>query len=561
MKGKLFLGLALACAALFTVVGCAPGDGPDDPTEGSFPHAASEYVPTKDGLIEENIIDDKYDSYYQIFVYSFCDSNNDDHGDLNGITSKLEYLRGMGYTGIWLTPITKGGAIHKYDVTDYKTVDPTFGTIADFDKLVKRAHELGIKVILDMVFNHTSIKHEWFTNCVKAFLSNDRQNRYYDYYTLSKTSSGLYKFSKRYNYNNSMQTVYFESSQGQQEMPDLNLDSPHVKQELQDIIEFWMSEHDVDGFRLDACKNYFNNNTKSAQYVSWIKEEACKYNPNAYIVGEVYDNESVISSYYSNSTGDSFLWFPEAYFPSWSWPNKKYPIVSCTKQAVSGSSAGVASAYFNAMSSMVSKASGGIPAPFLDSHDTDRVADGAFDGNETMVKFGQMLFAMYTGNTFTYYGDEIGAMGTREQDSMTDVNRRLGMLWCKDDLENHPPIFMNGSTPNYAFEGVVEQIKDPTSILNVVKKCNNARNAFPALMRGAPTRVTYDDDAVLVMRKTYSGQSPITIVINFANTTKTVSTATFTEKALKWNVSAKGGDVTAEGTSLSMPALSIAILG
>ncbi len=560
MKAKFLLPIAFSLAAMLTVVGCTPQGG----TQYHFPHAESAYLPTDEGKIEENLLDDDYETYYQIFVYSFCDGDEDGRGDIAGITSKLDYIRKMGYTGIWLTPITEGGSNHAYDVIDYYEVDDRFGTLDDVKALVKKAHSLGIKVILDMVFNHTSDRNEWFSDCVMAHIDGDTSNKYYNYYDLrtsaawggnSQAISGTYQ-GKSYSY-------YYESSQGQHDMPDLNLDNAAVQSEIANIIKFWM-QYGIDGFRLDAVKNYFSSLTKSAQFVGWIATEAKKYNQNAYIVGEVYGGESEIKTFYNNgSPAQSYFWFPDAYFPEWSWPSHQGTIGWWAKQAVNSpsSSADAATNYFNSMKNMITGSPSGIPAPFLDSHDTDRIADGCFGGNERMIKFAQMLFAMYTGNTFTYYGDEIGAMGTRGEGSGSDANRRLGMLWCKDDLDNHPPISMSGGTPNYPFGGVVEQIQDPTSILNVVKKCNNARNAFPALMRGTPSRVAYSDSSVLVVRKTCQGASPITIVINFSNVPKTVSAATFSEKTYKWGVTASNAAISGSGSTATLPGYSIAIFG
>jgi len=109
-----------------------------------------------DDVYESNILEDDYRNYYEIFVYSFADSNGDGIGDLNGITAKLPYLRDIGYTGIWLTPIFKSNSYHKYDTIDYFEIAKDFGTLDDLKALVSKAHELGMKVILDGVFNHTS---------------------------------------------------------------------------------------------------------------------------------------------------------------------------------------------------------------------------------------------------------------------------------------------------------------------------------------------------------------------------------------------------------------------
>ena len=109
-----------------------------------------------------NIIDDNYRNYYEIFVYSFYDSNGDGIGDLNGVTQKLDYIQDMGFNGIWLMPVMPSTTYHKYDVKDYCAIDSQYGTIDDFKNLVDECHKRGINVVIDMVINHTSSSHQWF---------------------------------------------------------------------------------------------------------------------------------------------------------------------------------------------------------------------------------------------------------------------------------------------------------------------------------------------------------------------------------------------------------------
>lgn len=109
--------------------------------------------------VELNIIDDNYRNWYEIFVHSYFDTNNDGIGDLNGVTAKLDYIQEMGYNGIWLMPIHPSPTYHKYDVTDYYAIDPDYGTLEDFKNLVDEAHKRGIRVIIDLVVNHSSDGH------------------------------------------------------------------------------------------------------------------------------------------------------------------------------------------------------------------------------------------------------------------------------------------------------------------------------------------------------------------------------------------------------------------
>lgn len=111
---------------------------------------------------ELNIIDDNYRNYYEIFVYSFYDSDGDGIGDLNGVIEKLDYVQEMGFNGIWLMPVMPSTTYHKYDVTDYYGIEPEYGTMEDFERLVEECHKRDIRLIIDFVMNHSSSKHPWF---------------------------------------------------------------------------------------------------------------------------------------------------------------------------------------------------------------------------------------------------------------------------------------------------------------------------------------------------------------------------------------------------------------
>ena len=143
--------------------------------------------------VQLNIIDDKYRNWYEIFVYSFYDTNNDGIGDLKGVTAKLDYIKEMGFNGIWLMPIHPSPTYHKYDVTDYYAIDPDYGTLEDFKELVDEAHKRGIRVIMDLVVNHSSDSHPWFKEACAYIRQNGRPGgKYGDYYTFKTDGQGAY---------------------------------------------------------------------------------------------------------------------------------------------------------------------------------------------------------------------------------------------------------------------------------------------------------------------------------------------------------------------------------
>lgn len=525
MKGlKKFLALTLCTTMAVTaaaVAGCSDKDNNKSDVDTT--------------LLAENIIDDNYDNYYEVFVYSFCDSDGDGIGDLKGVTSKLNYIRDLGYTGLWLTPIHKSPTYHKYDVIDYCTIDEDFGTMEDFEELIEKADELGIKVILDMVFNHTSNQCEWFREARTAYIIGDTSNPYYDFYNFSDSyKSGYTQIGSA--------GIYYES-QFDSSMPDLNLDSPAVKAKLAEALDFWV-EKGVGGFRLDAVMYYFSDSAvKSAEVAEWVKTTAeasavahnNSYAGNIFVVGEAWGNRSAIKNFYTNSENVSYFDFPTA--------RDGYIV-----QTLSAAQAEPAETFWSVMGYVADTAAGGdIACPILDNHDTGRIA-GYLGRDEAKIKFAYGLLSLLGGNTFTYYGDEIGVVGGTD----SDQDKRLGMMWTADTVMIKPE---NVTPTVQVFADVETQLADCNSILNYYKMSNNVRNAFPSIMRGTTERVDYDDDYVLVIKKSY-GNETVTIAINFAKEEKQVSEVSGTlQKGI-----CVSGKVSVSGSNIKMPGYSIAIL-
>lgn len=475
-------------------------------------------------LLEENIIDDNYDNYYEIFVSSYCDSDGDGVGDLNGVTSKLDYIRDLGYTGIWLMPINPASSYHGYDVTDYKAVNSSLGTMEDYENLVGTAHEKGVKVIIDLVVNHSSNQHPWFKSAVAAMNGNPDKT-YVDYYNWSNKEQNKYTSCGK--------NVWYES-QFSSGMPDLNLKSEKVRKELDDIIGFWLKKG-TDGFRLDGCYYYCGTTAESAEVCSYINDCAVKYNENAYIVGECWGpSRAVIKDEFYQSGCSSFFDFN-------------------TCKEISNSVNGSNSAtLWTSMRNSYNMSGDYVSAPFLSNHDNGvgRIAN-RMSRNEDKIKFAYGLLSMFSGNTFTYYGDEIGMTAKNPQ---SDPDLRVGMLWnnAKSNMTKLPP----SGQLEYAFDGVEEQLKNGNSILNYYKLCNNARNAFPALMRGKFERISSVMGLnVIAFKKIYNDQT-ITVAINLAANDGTIQGV---EGTLAQSICVSG-KITQSGTTLKMPKYSIAIL-
>lgn len=244
--------------------------------------------------LTENIPNDNVRNWYEIFIYSFADSDGDRIGDFKGATEKLDYVRDLGFTGIWLMPIMPSPSYHKYDVSDYYDIDPQYGTLDDFKAFLARAHELDIKVTIDLVVNHTSNLHPWFQSSKTG-----ADSPYRDYYNWQdKGGSGYEKIGDSY------YECRFVST-----MPDLNLDSDAVRSEISNIMKFWL-DMGVDGFRLDAVTSYYTgDNAKNVDFLSWLNDEAKSIKPDCYIIGECWSDESTIAAYYKSGV-DSFFYFP-----------------------------------------------------------------------------------------------------------------------------------------------------------------------------------------------------------------------------------------------------------
>lgn len=189
---------------------------------------------------------------YQIYPKSFCDSGNKGTGDIPGIISKLDYLQKLGIDAIWLTPVYQSPMIDNgYDIADYYAINPDFGTMADFDQLLEQAHQRGIRIIMDIVVNHTSTEHAWFQSAL-----GDKNSPYRDYYIWRDPVAGGVPNNWQSKFGGSAWALDKATNQYYlhlfaEQQADLNWENPKVRQEVKDIISFW-AEKGVDGFRLDV---------------------------------------------------------------------------------------------------------------------------------------------------------------------------------------------------------------------------------------------------------------------------------------------------------------------
>ena len=489
-----------------------------------------------------NIIDDNYRNWYEIFVYSFYDTNNDGIGDLNGVTAKLDYIQEMGFNGIWLMPIHPSPTYHKYDVTDYYAIDPQYGTLEDFKTLVDEAHKRGIRVIMDLVVNHTSDGHPWFLEaCSYIRTHGEPGGEYGDFYNFKTNKDGAYHSVSG--------TQYAYEGQFWSGMPDLNLNSESVRAEIKNMMKYWLTEYNVDGFRLDAVTSYYTGNVdKNIAFLSWLNTEAKAIKPSAYIVGEAWVGSDYLINRYYESGCDSFFLFTASQAGGSIVP------------AVKNSSGKAIGQLF--MQLQETYGSDAILAPFLGNHDTMR--PGSFIGGMENLKMAAGVLSMMNGGTFVYYGEEIGMISKGGNNS--DPAKRIAMKWeAKNIYEGHcylPPENTPVDETSYYYPSVAEQAADADSILNYYKAAMELRNRFPSIARG---KVTYypegQNSYICVITKEYQGEK-ITIVFNtdLFEQTVTLDKDLLGYTELVGELYAAGGEFSFdESGALVMPPQSIAI--
>ena len=496
---------------------------------------------------ELNVIEDNYRNYYEIFVYSFYDSDGDGIGDLNGVTQKLDYIKDMGFNGIWLMPVMPSTTYHKYDVTDYYGIDSEYGTIEDFERLVEECHKRDIRIIIDFVMNHSSSQHPWFVEACEYLreLPEDEEPDasvcpYIDYYHFTKDKvDGTY-------YNVSGTDWYYEGSFWFG-MPDLNWEKGVIKKEFEDIASFWIDKG-IDGFRMDAVMHISETDKKlNTDVMNWFFTYCQSLHPEFYMVSEVWANMETITDYYASKTPSMFNFDgADAEGKLIKTARGSYKAENFVKNMLTYQTE------FGAQNEEY------IDAPFITNHDMGRVAN-ALGNDENDIKMAGGLLMTMSGNPFVYYGQEIGMASAGKKDE----NKRLPMIWSDTDttgMTKGPLDADEGITSS--FTGVEEQLADETSILNYYKRALRLRNENPEIARGTISLVEeLCDGQQAVITKTYE-DSVIAIVYNTSDETRNVNLVgtSIETMGIRGYLTLKGEQITLEAGTLMMPGQSICIL-
>ena len=522
--------------------------------------------------------------FQEIYPRSYMDSNNDGIGDLNGIASKMEYLKWLGVDAIWIAPCFPSPQVDfGYDVSDYENIDPMYGTLDDFTAMEKKGKANGIGIVFDFVVNHTSDKHKWFIESESS-----KTNPYRNWYVwrngkgpnqppnnwLSTFGGSAWQFDGKTN------QYYYHFFYPQQ--PDLNWRNPKVASAMYDSTRFWY-KRGVVGFRLDAVdtlfedpnltdnpilpgKNAYGDPKIEDKYthklpevhdvMKGLRKAANQY--NAVLIGETWtDNVSELKDYYGTN-------HDELQMPMDLMFTKLKPL-----------SAEVFRKHVGAVDS-----SGEWPVYVMSNHDIvrayTRFADGKHDDDIAKVLAG--MYLTLRGTAIMYYGEEIGMKNndpTRKED-VKDPIGQLGWPEQKGRDGERTPMQWN-DTPNAGFtqgipwlpvpmtyetHNVASEQKDPNSILNFYKNLLALRHTNQALLDGDYIALNQDDANVYSYLRRYKGQA-VLVVLNMSenpqNVSFNLSKQGFSTGEAKTLLSTINGGATQKLSGMSLPSYTVYI--
>jgi len=423
--------------------------------------------------------------FYEIFVRSFYDTDGNGIGDFNGITQKLDYLQELGINAIWLMPIHPSPSYHGYDVINYYAVNSEYGTMEDFRRLLEEAHNRDIRIIIDLVLNHTSTQHPWFNDSNSSL-----DSKYRNYYLWSEDGGNGWHQGQHGQY-----FAFFCDC-----MPDLNYRNPDVTADMLNVTDYWLNEVGVDGFRVDAAKHLIEDgdvreNTPATH--EWYKGFYLAYKeqkPEAYAVGEVFGaGASVVKSYTGDQLDQVFNFEMSAGY---------------VNSVNGGASSGVTSAIKFALQDMPDFNF----ATFLTNHDQNR-AMSVFNGEAGKAKAAVTLLLTSPGTPFIYYGEEIGMQGQKP-----DEDIRLPMQWSPETNAG----FTTGTpwrapAADYQQVNVAAQDEDPRSLLNHYRGLIKLREEYPALSSGDILLLETENSGVYAALRSSADQK-ILVIVNLKGT-------------------------------------------
>lgn len=538
---KRFLICLLILCLLLGMAGCtkAPQDNgdaqPRDPVTGEI---------LVQGVGEPVTVEGNDRVFYQVFVGSFSDSNGDGIGDLRGLINRFDYLndgdpnsgKSLGIEGIWLNPIFLSPSYHKYDTMDYYAIDHRFGTEADLRELIQLCHERNVKIILDLVINHTSNNHFWFDQFWNAHKNNDTTNPYYDFYTYADAPISGRTFNQI-----SGSTHYYECNFSG-DMPELNFDNEVVRKEMVALAKTYL-DMGVDGFRFDAAKYiYYGEESRNAEFWDWYMGELRAIKPDIYSVAEVWDADPATLPYFTSTNCFNFSMSQQS--------------GQIAKAARGGKVSALTYYMEQYLAQIKEKKPDAMPVTFITNHDMDRAA-GFLTVDSGHAYMAANLSILLPGSTFIYYGEEIGMLGSRGGAS-TDANRRLAMLWGDGDTVKDP------AGANYKGEQVngtvADQLGQADSLYNHYKKVIAIRKANPEIATGTFTPLDVKNPKAGGFLSTLNGNS-VAVIHNTTLEPVEIDLSKIADLPCTSLTSFVGlGEATLEGTILTISGQTTAIL-
>ena len=428
--------------------------------------------------------------FYEIFVRSFYDSDGDGIGDFQGLTQKLDYLNDgdpgtdddLGITGIWLMPIQDSPSYHGYDGVDYRSINPDYGTMADFETFLAAAHARGIKVIIDYVMNHCSNQHPWFV------ASSQNDPGYRDYFRWSPSDPDETGPWGQQVWHWQSSGWYYGLFTGG--MPDLNYNTQAVKDSMFDTATYWLDTIGVDGFRLDAVLyidedgSQHQNTAQTLQFWEDYNTHVKGVEPDVVSVGEAWTSTSTVLQYVTNDRLDFCFEFDLSY---------------AINGAVNGGDAGSVGSKANEVYHLYPHLQFGT---FLTNHDQDRALN-VLGFDEEKAKAAAGIYMTLPGIPFVYYGEEIGMIGSGDH-----LNIRTPMQWTAGSnagfTTGTPWGTINGNYQQYNVS--VEEL-DTGSLLSWYKQLIRVRNETPALRRGTHDPLASSMSPVLAFVRQYEYQT------------------------------------------------------
>jgi len=490
----------------------------------------------------------KHAVVYEIYPRSYGDSNNDGTGDLRGITEHLDHLARLGVDAIWITPCFPSPQVDfGYDVSDYRNIDPQYGTLADFDRLVAEAKKRNIKVILDFVVNHSSDKHLWFVESQKS-----KTNPYRDYYVwrdgkaegqppnnwTSEFGGPSWTFSQTTN------QWYYHFFYAQQ--PDLNWRNPKVEQEMFDVTRFWY-RRGVYGFRLDAVDTLFedpnlidNPPADGIDAYGMPKQQHINDHRPAEVHAELQKLRKVADEFPGRVLiGETWTQTPEQLAEYYGPSNNELQMpmyFNLTKLLTLD-----AAQFRQKVADIENNPVHGWPVYVLSNHDIRRYVDryGSAGNKDQVAKLMSALYLTLRGSAIMYYGEEI-AMENNDPRRVEDVKDVIGKKgWPKEigrDGERTPMQwdtsvnagFNLGATPwlpvdaNYTTHNVSSEMADQNSVLNWYRGLIKLRRSDPAFYEGDYVSLN-DNDPNIMSYLRRSGSDAALVVLNFSPQAQTIT--------------------------------------